>query len=90
VPDPVWRGAMSGVGPLVEFDAALVRPEPEPEVVLEVGWLGEDALGLETVRAARTAPDEEDERWVTGRDGCVVARTAFAFGFAIDACFAGL
>jgi hypothetical protein len=89
VPDPVWRGAMSGVGPLVEFDAGVVRPEPEAEVVLEAGGLEGGGLELETVRAARTAPDEEDERWVTGCwDGRVVAPTAFAF--AVDACFAGL
>jgi hypothetical protein len=46
-------------------------------------------LELETVRAARTAPDEEDEGWVTAWwDGRVFARAGFAF--AVDACFAGL
>ena len=57
MPDPVWRGAMSGVGPLVEFDAGVVPPEPEPEVVLDAGVLAGGGLDLETVRAARTAPD---------------------------------
>ena len=93
MPDPVWRGAMSGVGPLVEFEVGVVRPELEPEVVLEADGLGPDVVVLETVRAARTAPDEEDEGWVTAWwDGCVVARTAFAFAlaFAVDACFADL
>ena len=65
MPEPVWRGAMSGVGPLVEFDVVVVPPEPEPEVVFDTGVLGVGVLGLETVRVARTAPDEEDERWVT-------------------------
>ena len=93
MPDPVWRGAMSGVGPLVEFD--VVGVPPEPDVVLEAGWLGAGVLELETVRAARTAPDEEDEeyggdeRGVTAWwDGRVVARPALAF--AVEACFAGL
>jgi len=89
VPDPVWRGAMSGVGPLVEFDVVVVPPEPELEVVFETGVLGGDVLELETVRAARTPPDEEDEGWVTGWwDGRVVARPPLAF--AVEACFAGL
>ena len=90
MPDPVWRGATSGVGPLVEFD--VVGVPPELDVVLEAGWLGGGALELETVRTARTAPDEEDEadeRVVTGWcDGRVVARPALAF--AVEACFAGL
>ena len=89
MPEPVWRGAMSGVGPLVEFDDVVVPPEPEPEVVLEAGVLEGGGLELETVRVARTAPDEEYEGWVTAWwDGRVVARTGFAF--AVDACFAGL
>jgi len=92
VPDPVWRGAMSGVGPLVEFDVVVVPPEPELEVVFETGVLGGGVLELETVRAARTAPDEEDEEYeggVTGWwDARVVARPALAF--AVEACFAGL
>jgi hypothetical protein len=83
---------MSGVGPLVEFDVVVVPPEPEPEVVLETGVLDGGGLELETVRAARTAPDEEDEEdegWVTGWwDGRVVARPPLAF--AVEACFAGL
>jgi len=90
VPDPVWRGATSGVGPLVEFD--VVGVPPEPDVVREAGWLGGGVLELETVRAARTAPDEEDEedeRGVAGWwDGPVVARPALAF--AVEACLAGL
>jgi len=90
VPDPVWRGAMSGVGPLVELD--VVGVPPEPDVVLEAGWLGGGVLELETVRTARTASDEEDEedeRGVTGWwDGRVVARPTLAF--AVEACFAGL
>jgi hypothetical protein len=81
---------MSGVGPLVEFD--VVGVPPEPDVVLEAGWLGGGVLELETVRAARTAPDEadeEDEGGVTGWwDGRVVPRPALAF--AVEACFAGL
>jgi hypothetical protein len=57
--------------------------------VLEAGWLAGGGLELETVRAARTAPDEEDEGWLTAWwDGRVFARTAFAFG--VVACFAGL
>jgi hypothetical protein len=57
--------------------------------VLDTGVLGGGELGLETVRAARTAPDEEDEGWLTAWwDGRVFARTAFAFG--VVACFAGL
>jgi hypothetical protein len=89
VPDPVWRGAMSGVGPVVEFDVVVVPPEPEPEVVLDADALEGGGLELETVRAARTAPDEEDEGWVTAWwDGRVFARTAFAF--AVEACFAGV
>ena len=57
--------------------------------MLEAGWLAGGGLELETVRAARTAPDEEDEGWLTAWwVGRVVARTAFAF--AVDACFAGL
>jgi hypothetical protein len=89
VPEPVWRGAMSGVGPLVEFDVVVVPPEPELEVVLEAGWLAGGGLELETVCAARTAPDEEDEGWLTAWwEGRVVACTTFAF--AVDACFAGL
>ena len=90
MPDPVWRGATSGVGPLVEFD--VVGVPPEPDVVLEAGWLGGGALELETVRTARTAPDEEDaedERGVTEWwDGRVVARPALAF--AVEARVAGL
>jgi hypothetical protein len=80
---------MSGVGPLVEFDVVLVPPEVEPEVVRDTGVLGGGVLELETVRAARTAPDEEDEGWVTGWwEGRVVAPPALAF--AVEACFAGL
>jgi hypothetical protein len=80
---------MSGVGPLVEFDVVVVPPEPEPEVVLDAGVLAGCELELETVRAARTAPDEEDEGWLTAWwAGRVFARTAFAFGVVV--CFAGL
>jgi hypothetical protein len=88
VPDPLWRGAISGVGPPLELGVVFVRRELEPEAVLEVGWLGGGELAEEIVCAARIAPDEDDERWVTGWDRRVVARGALAFAF--DACFADL
>lgn len=62
------RGAIIGVGPLldVELEVDVGRLGLEKELELEVGALGVGGLEDETVRTARTAVPEPDERCATG------------------------
>ena len=87
------RGAISGVGPLleVELDVVGVRTGPE-EVVLETEDAGAGGLG-ETVRVARIAVldvevlDVDGEGLTVALDGRVLRWTTR--DFAVVACFAG-
>jgi hypothetical protein len=86
--DPA-RGAISGVGPppVVELVVVVVRAGVY-EVVLEAGGLEAGGLGGETVRTARIAEDEVDERLAAALAGRVGVWTTRAFAFV--ACFADL
>jgi hypothetical protein len=82
--EPVWLGAIIGVGPLfgVELELDVVRVGLEKELELEVDALGAGGLEDETVRTARTAVPEPDERCATGWDRRVERCTTFALAVA--------